>query len=675
MTVPTVVNAPWAVGAAPSEEGWAVPSDRSWSEGHLRQALDELCLRYGYPFIDHLDHLVGGDGGPHGSDELAACCYLAAVVACALRASSACPPLAFGPWSEAPLLGHLDAVIPPVRAERDLFSEPPSSPSELETDRSARPIFLVPEFADDELLAMLLADPLLIEPRLDQTAGQCRVVRAGVRRPELAHIAPDSRDQAPDTTAIECVVEVRESRLLGALRHGLALVERETGARVAPGEPWGAAWEPIAPPPLEWMALAPELPAWARVVDALGATPTETLTRWLALAPIAPSSTTVYALRTRAYLVHHLAALAAYSPAIGCAALLSVAEDSGATLVATHARGVHILPPSVQSAEADWVTEGPAEAPCVRPPLRVLRAIGTIAGQITLSCRVDGPFKSVRDLLRRVPATAHPDALRCLLEAGALDQVGDGPRMRTDWSEVAAWCTAVAADPAAPEPMVDGIPVFGAPVEQEVPLTDVRGWWERFGSVGDPPDASAALPAMRVGGSIDLANVTMRGSRPWCEGGEVLTVIAAEDGAGAVRVILAAGENGAAVPLSIAVLPTPSVHEGAASVWVESTLVTAPLSQVEVIVPLLGDRDRDLDRLTRLRAILLEHQGDDPVRLVLSRADSRKVVERSSEDGVTWSAALVDALEMLLGPHCATLTDSAQGAGTPGPLKPATPLS
>jgi hypothetical protein len=271
---------------------------------------------------------------------------------------------------------------------------------------------------------------------------------------------------------------------------------------------------------------------------------------------------------------------------------------------------------------------------------------------------MDGPFRSVGDLVRRVPAAANPDLLRCLLEAGALDQVGDCRRTRTDSSEVAAWCAA-AADPAAREAMVDDTPVCGASVEPEIPLDDLSGWWERFASVGDPTCASPVLAARQAGGSIDPTDLTMLGGRPWRAGGEAVTVIAAKDVSGTSRVILAGHETGTGAPRSIDVVPTPSAREDAASVWVESTLVIAPLVQVEVIVPLLGDRDRDLDRLSRLRAILLEHRGDDPVRLVLSRADSRKVVERLKEDGVTWSAALVDALEMLLGPHCATLTEGA----------------
>ncbi|MGH2388083.1 MAG: hypothetical protein ACRDIE_07735, partial [Chloroflexota bacterium] len=610
MTVPAVANAPRAITSGEEEERRLGPPDRSWTMEHLRHALDELCVRYGHPVMVDLGGPATEEPESAAPSEFAAPSYLAAAVACALRVSSAYPPLAFGPWSGTPLLAHLGVVIPPVRAERDLFSEP-----EPYADLSAhRPIFLVPELADQELLTVLFADPLLVNPRLEATADDCRVVQAGIRRPKRPAGLPISDAGNPGERQIEYAVEVRASRLLGAVRHGLILYERETGVPPVLGEACEAGGEPTAAPTAEWLALVPELPAWARSVAAFGPTPAETYARWLNLIPMAPTAGAGRALRTRAYLTHHLVALTLYSPAMGWAALLSVAEDAGKTLVAADAAGVRVLPPSVQGAELEWVSDHQAGTPCVRPPLRVLSGIGSLADQIVLSRRLDGPFESVGDLVRRVPAlAANPDLFRCLLEAGALDQVGDASRMQAHWSAIAAWCASAISNPEAAEPVADGTPVFGVPAEPDHPLGDVHGWWGRFGRAAEQVGSQADQSCLSIEGTPGLAKATIRGSRSWRADGAELTVIALEDDARSRRIVLAGPETGEGAPRPVSVLSAPPTRDGGTPIWVESRLVAAPRPQVEIIVPLVGDRDRDLDRLSRLQATLREHKGDSPV--------------------------------------------------------------
>ena len=83
-----------------------------------------------------------------------------------------------------------------------------------------------------------------------------------------------------------------------------------------------------------------------------------------------------------------------------------------------------------------------------------------------------------------------------------------------------------------------------------------------------------------------------------------------------------------------------------------------PVRQVTVKIV---DGPHDRDTLDRLAAIVAEHPGKVPLRLVLDTADGMRVLMEADRHSVTWSAELHRALIELLGPGCVRATLSLGG--------------
>lgn len=83
--------------------------------------------------------------------------------------------------------------------------------------------------------------------------------------------------------------------------------------------------------------------------------------------------------------------------------------------------GVRVLPPDVNTSPADFaVVDG-----AVAFGLSGLRHVGEAAAEAIVEARRDGPFASLADLMRRLPARhAHRRLLESLIEAGACDGLG-----------------------------------------------------------------------------------------------------------------------------------------------------------------------------------------------------------------------------------------------------------
>ncbi|HXT35722.1 MAG TPA: hypothetical protein VN837_09110, partial [Chloroflexota bacterium] len=166
-----------------------------------------------------------------------------------------------------------------------------------------------------------------------------------------------------------------------------------------------------------------------------------------------------------------------------------------------------------------------------------------------------------------------------------------------------------------------------------------------------------ALTLTQGGATPWLASGSVVGDRPWRHNDETLTVLALDLGQSSAHAVVrdfpAGRSDGEGIPALVVTRPA----ESPAPVWVEAALVVPKRAVVEVLVPLLGDKDRDLDRLGRVRDILGDYKGEALARLVLTRGNFRRVLEGWDNPGVAWSGALVDALESLLGNGCARLIE------------------
>ncbi len=634
---------------------WDVPdqdvvgSGGRWTQAGLRAAIDRLCIRYDLPVPEDLDWQDLGDPELEIFQESASRCYLAIAAACALRTTSASPAVAFGAWSATDLAAHLGIAAPPKLHEPDLFTEP-EMPRIAPTDSwTNRPVILVGERPERGRFDGLLWDSLLADPRIEDLADGAVILRAHVHPPVwLAQTGGLTDVQAGDLP-LECAVEIRESLLLSALGQALDLVERETGARFVPGEPLGSLFERHITPGPEWAAVVPELPIWARTADAFGSTQADTITLWQTLAPVPPTPQADAALRTRACLAHQLFALTAFSPALGWAALLTGSRDLEAVVAAARGAGVRVLPSTVQTASSIWE---PLDSlvPTVRPPLRVLERMASTVVEIADSFRVAGPFASIPELARRVPATiATPDILRRLAEAGALDSVCDGALVAANWGVVSDWCKG-ASDSANPEPMVEGTSLFAIPPAAEAGDQEPDDWWKRFIMDQVSPPAANLVAFAPSDGAVELKDAVPSESRPWRNSGEDLLVMTLRAGDRPVHAVIAPPADRVDTPRSVSVKMSNPPDDGTAAVWIDTALLSAPVGHVEVLVTLLGDRDRDMERLRRVQAIVAQYPGDLQVRLALIHGESRRDLPRSDDAKVAWSAALVDDLEVLLGP-------------------------
>ncbi len=550
-------------------------------------------------------------------------------------------------------LVHRASDLPPARADR----------------RSAglnAPIVLVGTLPEPGRLESALNwDLLLIDPRIDHLADGAAILRAGVPAPALPGETSGPADRQPRrrTPRLSASVEIRASLLLrSAVGHGLQgsagardrsscltrvshLVPR---VRVSSGRR----------PGLAWAAVVPELPSWARTMDAFGPTPADTFALWQALAPVPSSPTAAEALRVRACLAHQLFALTGFSPALGWAALITGTNNPVEVVTAAHNAGIRILPPSVQSGSAMWENDVDASVPSLRAPLGILEEIASTADDIGRSVRLDGPFASVPDLVRRVPAiAASPDTLRGLLEVGALDSLCDRELLLTHWSVVSEWCKNP-TDSTNPELLAAGVPLFAIPSDVAVDAQETGGWWDRFVMDRATSDAPEAVSVTPVDGGAALKEAVPSERRIWRKDGEDLIVLALQGGERSVHCVLTPVKDGGATPRSIVVQTAKPSGDGAPAVWIDAALVSPPVGQVEVSVPLLGDRDRDLERIRRVKAILGRYTGDIQVRLALIHGDSRRDLPPAADDKVVWSGELVDDLEVLLGPNSVRLATS-----------------
>jgi hypothetical protein len=629
-----------------------------WTIDGLRAALRQLCIRYDLPNPDELNWEWLGDPESEPFQETAPKLYLAASALCALRTSSASPAVAFGAWSTTDLAAHLRGAVPPRSFGRDIFPEPASAPTgPVDHPPMSAPIVLVGELPEAGTFDALMCDPLLSNPRIDHQVGGVAMLRAGLKTQCLSGGPDDPGELAADHSPTECSVEIRAGHLLRALGHGLDLLERETGARFSPGESLGSTFGRHAAPGPAWPAVVPELPAWARTAEAFGSNQADTFALWQALIPAQPTPATEAALRARACLAHQLFILTEISPALGWAALMAGTDDPGAVVGAAREAGIRVLPPTVQSASTTWENDAAPSVLGLRAPLRIIEDIASTADQIALSFRLQGPFASVPDLVRRIPAiAADPRILRRLLEVGSLDALCDRELVLMNWSVVSEWCS-VAFDPAIAAPLVADVPLFAVPSHSDVDPSEMGDWWDRL-VTGKPSSPTPDPISFTAGeGAVELRATAASARRAWRIDGENFIVLALQTGAQSVHAVIATSDDRESMSRSITLHGAKQTANGAPAVWIDTALVSAPVSEMEVLVPLLGDRDRDLERLRRLQAILRRHPGDLPVRLALIHGESRRDLPRSDDNKVAWSVELADDLEVLLGPNSVRLTE------------------
>jgi hypothetical protein len=79
--------------------------------------------------------------------------------------------------------------------------------------------------------------------------------------------------------------------------------------------------------------------------------------------------------------------------------------------------------------------------------------------------------------------------------------------------------------------------------------------------------------------------------------------------------------------------------------------------RIDVTINLSGDRSRDLDIISQVHAVLDRHQGPLRTHLILRRLEFKRVVERDSMRGTTWSDRLNADLTALLGNGAVALID------------------
>jgi len=195
--------------------------------------------------------------------------------------------------------------------------------------------------------------------------------------------------------------------------------------------------------------------------------------------------------------------------------------------------------------------------------------------------------------------------------------------------------------------LLDVSPRRAAGIEAAANAGDARG-----SMVGEP------VTLQPLGSIAALGSGSVIGHRMWRHGSDSLAVLAVDLGEGRLAHAVVANTavtraGGGGVP-SLVVTRSAEATE---MVWVEAALVVPVRPVIEILVPLLGDKERDLDRLGRVWTVLEDHKGDADPRLVLTRGAFRRVLDPGEGHGVAWSGALVDALELLLGFGCARLVD------------------
>lgn len=126
-----------------------------------------------------------------------------------------------------------------------------------------------------------------------------------------------------------------------------------------------------------------------------------------------------------ALLSYETAYLRTYHPAAFFAALLSSWRGNpqriARYIAAARRMGVRVLAPDVNTSPADFAVQDGA----IAFGLTGLRHVGEAAAEAIVAARQDGPFKSLMDLVQRLPGRhGHRRLFQSLIEAGACDSFG-----------------------------------------------------------------------------------------------------------------------------------------------------------------------------------------------------------------------------------------------------------
>ncbi len=210
-----------------------------------------------------------------------------------------------------------------------------------------------------------------------------------------------------------------------------------------------------------------------------------------------------------AYLAYRMAYLRAHYPVQFFAASMTCEQSNRDQVVAfikdAKARGIEILPPSVNASYADFRAEGGS----IRYGLVATKGVGAKAVEALVAERAaDGPFGSLFDFCERVDARAcNRAAIEALIRSGAFDELGGSRGQFLAALDGALQMAATAQKDRARGQgglfdMVaedDGADHQALPDVADAPLNDRRDWEENllgFYISGHPLDDHEALVAM-----------------------------------------------------------------------------------------------------------------------------------------------------------------------------------
>lgn len=626
-----------------------------------------LGVRYALP-APNLD-----DGAPAGMEAAALCeaglgevAYAACHLVCALRCSVPGTPLALGLWSSSALLSWCGATWATDAGDDGVAAQDHALfLTALRTGTLGPPRLLVPAPLDDAALDSLGA-------QLPDYALTSDSLPGGAHRLVLTPAVGDAGmpDAAEMQLAPAVAIDVLPSRLGRAMLLAQRWVERLGGPWIGPRD---------VPPHDDvtgallgsgWLRLQPELPQWACTAPVGLSGAVDLFEHWRALAPESSSAEAIAALHARAGLVWRLAYLAAQDPRAGWTALLATC-DAGALAAVTQgarAAGYTLLPPSVLYSGIDWEPDG--ESPALRAGLACIPGAMSFASGIVAERARGGPFTSLFDLARRIPALrAAPDLLRRLVVAGAADDLHERGVVLGNWPAIAAWCRAPAeagmtSSDAAPEPEAALDPAMA------VDATQLAIWSRALSPLLAAPDGDAAIPRQiddallpsavlaappPIGEPLRVAGVVLA-RREIRRDAQALTLLQVGDGAASIILLGEANDESAQEDGAWVAIDAVRSDAHAALVFVAARLATPrPPRTVEVVVPRLGDRDADLARLLQVQELLGRHPGGDTVHLSLLHAGRRRRLDTGAPLTVAWSPALREELETVLGPDTVEL--------------------